>query len=244
MTKLTAGLCVLCLSVSILSGEETKRPESSARQPVLKEKQQKNETNIPADRKKNLSPQSRSVKKGLAFRETPLEDAVELLREITNINIVVDPDVYKQNPPPISLSLKNVKVKVALDWICKLADVKYKLMDNAVYITTNEKCPGKTITRIYDLSPFLVKIKDFPAPKMDLTSVGKNNGGGIEIMDFGDQHEDEGLDKDDIVEKIKATIQPDSWGQKGIHIGLLQNSLIVTHTRDAHLEIIKLLMQL
>ncbi len=244
MTKRTACLCVLCLSVAIVFSEDTGKTEPGPNQSGVKQKNEKNETPVPADHNKNIIVKTKKTSKGIVFRETPLKDAIHLLREITKINIVVDPDVYKQNPPPISLSLKNVKVKVALDWICKLADVKYKLVDSAVYITTREKYPGRTVTRIHDLSPYLIKIKDFPAPKMDLTSVGNKDGGGVEIMDFNGREEEQDLDKDDIVEKIKATVRPGSWERKGIHIGLLQNSLIVTHTMEVHLEIIKLLMQL
>jgi RNA polymerase sigma factor (sigma-70 family) len=65
------------------------------------------------------------------FKETPLTDAIAMMRGITGVNFVLDPKVAKESTL-ISLRVTDMKAELAMDWIAKLANVEFELKDDAV----------------------------------------------------------------------------------------------------------------
>ncbi|MEM7145647.1 MAG: DUF4974 domain-containing protein [Verrucomicrobiota bacterium] len=75
------------------------------------------------------------------FNETPLEDAIEYLRQKSDeldkdgfgINIVVDSEIDRNQPIP-SLSLKNAPLSAVLGYVCELTGNRYRVDRNAIII--------------------------------------------------------------------------------------------------------------
>lgn len=72
------------------------------------------------------------------FVDTPLADAIEFLRQLTNVTIVIDPKVMEKKPAPINLRVTDMQMDAALQWILKLAELDYMVADGAIYINTPE----------------------------------------------------------------------------------------------------------
>jgi hypothetical protein len=68
------------------------------------------------------------------FVQAPLTEALNFLQQVSDVNMVVDPAVRKKNPP-ITLKMAQAPLRLALSWILKLADLEYRLVDHALFIT-------------------------------------------------------------------------------------------------------------
>jgi len=74
------------------------------------------------------------------FIETPLSEALQFLQTLTESTIVCDPvSAADRYTTPITLSLTNTRLSVALRWILRMADLDYGLVDGAVFISTPER---------------------------------------------------------------------------------------------------------
>ncbi len=149
------------------------------------------------------------------FIATPLEDVVAYLRQMQDVNIVLDKQAVQDlGPQDITLKLNDVKFKDALDWILRLLDLKYALENEAIYISTKEKIDEseKTVTRYYSVSDLTVEIKDFK-PNLQLMSLGEDMGGG-DIFGGGEGEEEaDTFTGESLAEFIKEVIAPDTWAE-------------------------------
>jgi hypothetical protein len=74
------------------------------------------------------------------FVDTPLSEAVYFLQTLTKVTMVLDPNaVEERGNTPITLEASDMRLDLALDWILKLADLKYVLVDEALFISTAER---------------------------------------------------------------------------------------------------------
>ena len=82
------------------------------------------------------------IKKALArkvsfeFVDTPLADAIEFIRHLANVAIVVDPRVVAAGKDKVAISLRvaDMDLDKALQWILKLAELEFKVQDQAIFI--------------------------------------------------------------------------------------------------------------
>lgn len=73
------------------------------------------------------------------FVDTPFVDAVEFLRHLSNINVVIDPKVLaERKPQAVNLRVNDMPLDTALQWILKLVELDFMIADNAIFISTPE----------------------------------------------------------------------------------------------------------
>lgn len=71
------------------------------------------------------------------FVDTPLSEAIQFLQTLTKVNMIFNPEAAEtKGGTPITLKVTDMKLELALDWILKLADIEYALMDEALFIAT------------------------------------------------------------------------------------------------------------
>ncbi|HLX63666.1 MAG TPA: STN domain-containing protein [Planctomycetota bacterium] len=77
-----------------------------------------------------------SRKVSFEFVDTPLADGIEFIRHLANVAIIMDPRVVAagKDKTPISLRVADMDMDKALQWILKLAELEYKVQDQAIYI--------------------------------------------------------------------------------------------------------------
>ncbi len=77
-----------------------------------------------------------SRKVSFEFVDTPLSDTLQFVRQLTNLPIVVDPKVAAdgKDKTPINLRVADMDLDKALQWTLKLAELEYKIQDQAVFI--------------------------------------------------------------------------------------------------------------
>ena len=80
------------------------------------------------------------------FVDMPLEDAMNFMRNLSKVTMVIDPKVMAPNPPaPIKLRVSDMSLDLALEWILKLDDLHYVLCDNALFISAGAEVPTPAV---------------------------------------------------------------------------------------------------
>lgn len=153
------------------------------------------------------------------FVETPLRDVVTFLQTITSANIILDDTVMPDNSE-VTLKVTEMPLSQALDWILDLVGMKYGLMNQAIYISSEEKVGGEAVLKLYDVTDVILEIRDFPGNLALLrdrigtqsgasTDVGAGGGGLFDLNPTDDAAG--GFTGESLVTFIKQTIAPNSW---------------------------------
>lgn len=204
------------------------------------------------------------------FEEVPLEAVFENLREMQDVNLIVDWDDLDANAidrdKPVSIKLRKVPFRVAIREV--LAQVggdvalAFSISDGLIRIASKEKLDQVKDLLVYDISDLLVNIPHFvnaarldPAHALNQLARGVSidSAGGnmlFESENFADDYA-EANDKpgkaDEIMDIIRSTVEPDSWRETGggdASIRELNGQLIVFNTSDSHRQVADLLSQL
>ena len=202
------------------------------------------------------------------FDKTPFKDAIDFLRNVSAANIHVKWKTLEDEGIDDTAEVENVKVTgVTVERLLRLVledvgggrPLGFVIDEGVVVISTKTDLAQNTKTRVYDIRDLIVEIRNFEGPRIDLTSVGENQGnnandggGGLfgDDDDSGDDDDDERKTReelaDDIVDLIKETIAPDTWRPDG-EIGSiteLNGQLVVTQTDENHRDVLDLINQL
>ncbi len=180
----------------------------------------------------------------VAFRETPFEQVMDFITDLTKLNLVVrwqnivDAGVPKDKP--VSLQAKNLRLSQVLWLVMSEAggsDVKlaYRASGNLLVLSTEEDLNKEMVTKVYDVSDLLVRIRNSSREgAFDLTqnmnNVGsQGGGGGTGLFGNSNQQNQYGNDNRDqygagaaqtpemqqLVELIQQTVEPDTWTVNG-----------------------------
>ena len=71
------------------------------------------------------------------FVRTPLQDAVAFMRQLLDINVILDPDV--DGKVPVTVRVNDMAAGKAMQWLAKVGGAEMKLQDGAVYLAAVPK---------------------------------------------------------------------------------------------------------
>jgi hypothetical protein len=72
------------------------------------------------------------------FVKAPLFDVMSFLQKEGDVNIIIDPQANESGVDRnITLRLSKAKLGLALEWVCRLADLEYKLRNGAIIVSTH-----------------------------------------------------------------------------------------------------------
>jgi hypothetical protein len=100
----------------------------------------------------------------VAFKRTPLEDALEKLAHLADINIVVDWPALRAakiaGDVPITLSLQKVRLSIVLDYVLAQARrpdsrLTWDVRDGTLYVSTEAALARLIDVRVYDCADLL-----------------------------------------------------------------------------------------
>lgn len=166
------------------------------------------------------------------FRGTPMADVLEVLRGATGLNLIAVEGLQTS----VTLSVRDVSAKSALRLILQPAGLGAKIEGGAVVIRSRQALEGAVTLRIYDVRSRLVKVRDFPGPRMELAGPGPICG--IGCFPFFDEYSPTGITEDLLVDLIRAHTGGASWDQNPrAALSLRSGLLTVTQTPRVHREI-------
>ena len=97
----------------------------------------------------NLILQSRTRAVSMELKNADIQDVLRLLAKKHRLNIITSPEVQGK----ITVSLKNVKIKKALDAIVKINGFEWFQEDNIIMVKSiNQEIRGDKITKVYKLN--------------------------------------------------------------------------------------------
>ncbi|MCE9555379.1 MAG: general secretion pathway protein GspD [Planctomycetes bacterium] len=124
------------------------------------------------DRDRKRSPKEIEIEQklrspvSLKFRETPLSEVIDRLKEVTGINIYLDPQglaqegVHPSSQVTIDLS-QDISLKSALNLILQPLHLGYVVRDEVLKITSEQHRSGNVYTKVYMVADLVIPIPDF-----------------------------------------------------------------------------------
>lgn len=112
----------------------------------------------------------------LNFKDTPLKQAIQDLKYLSNINIIPETAVLEEAgislDQPLSLEVENISLKSALNILLRKVRLTYVVKDECLLITTEEHAKGKLVQVTYPVADLVVPVQDTTHPGLtDLTQL-------------------------------------------------------------------------
>lgn len=184
-----------------------------------------------------------SMKVSVDFNDVKLEEAVNYLRDFTGLNFVIDPRAAEKNGDArVSLKLRDVSVRSVLKLMLQPRELSATWKDGAIVVIPREEFQAQVSVRMYDVRAQLMKLQDFPGPRVELVSPTQSGvamvGGSFMILD-----EPKVLIPEDVlVQLVRENAGARSWDENPhASITLANGSLIIAQTVPVHREIERLL---
>jgi len=186
----------------------------------------------------------KSQKVSLTFEEANLVEVVRFLRELSGLNILLDPTVTEELDEAqmqLSLEVKDLTLDSCINLICELKDLRRTYSNGILLITTKTALKKEVFFKVYDVRDVMFEIRDFPGPNIELVAADEGTLGADFIFDKENEGSNPFSDPDTLKDLITQNVAPDSWGEEGISISLRNGLLIVTSTREVHQEVSRFL---
>ncbi len=188
-----------------------------------------------------------TVKIDMLFENTKLEDIISYVRDFTGLNIVPDQglgdkaDFTKQ----VTFKVKELVLRNAMKLLLNQQGLDFAVtQEKVILITTPDKAGGKPVLELHDIRDILVRIQDFPGPKVELANP---SGGGAALTGASfslEEPKESSVSEDQIVDLIKENIAPGSWEGEYTIEKTPNQQLLVSHTPRAHKELRQFLTRL
>ncbi|HEX7896565.1 MAG TPA: hypothetical protein VF950_02315 [Planctomycetota bacterium] len=177
------------------------------------------------------------------FAGVKLSEALDFLRDATGLNLVLLPSAaVKDADQPVRLKAKDLSAKSVLKLLLHGRGLTVAWRDGALAIVPAEEVQEDVALKIYDVRSHLLKLPDFPGPRMELaTSTAGSIAAGITVT------LDEPkviLDPDFLVDLVRSNTGGRSWENGKATIDLVNGRLVVNQSAAAHREIDDLLRRL
>jgi len=118
------------------------------------------------------------------FSKAPLPDVVEYLRQVLDLNIVLDEEALWGRDPRdvlVTLRLRRVRARTILKFLVRKVDMKYAVIDGVIFISDEIREP--TYLQIYDVRDLIATVPDFGGAAtgrgQPQTQQGPGAGGGL-----------------------------------------------------------------
>jgi type II secretory pathway component GspD/PulD (secretin) len=200
----------------------------------------------PADRALQNRLQEETV--SFTFEDATLAEALDFIRNLRNINVVIDDEVKGDlEAAPVTLTVNDLELASALDLLLRLAgpDYTYVFRNGVVYITNVEGARGDPVMQVYNVGDLTLRLTNFIAPSLILKPAG------AEVSEdeplFGKAEEGEqiyGGGVEELLELIQANIAPDTWDDPYSINPSGTDKLVVMHTPEVQAEVTRFLEDL
>jgi hypothetical protein len=174
------------------------------------------------------------------FTNNTLEEAVSFLRDFTGLNIVVDAEVYKnqsEDQLKVTLKVKDLLFKSVLKLMLSARELSAMYKEGVVLIVPKGKIDKAVTLQLYDVRDLLLKIQDFPGPKVELVSPQKG-GSPLVSATFILEEPHTVLTEEFITDMVKQNTGDKSWEENpNASMTLTNGVLVVSQSRRVHQEI-------
>jgi type II secretory pathway component GspD/PulD (secretin) len=189
-----------------------------------------------------------SMRVSVDFQDMALEEALSFLRDFSGINIVLDAEVSQKFSPDqlkVTLRVKDLLLKSCLKLLLNGRGLTATYREGVLLVVPKEKVDHVVALQIYDVRDLLVKLQDFPGPKVELVSPSAQGGGPLVGAAFTLEEPRVIMTEEFIVEMVKANTGDRSWEENpNASISLANGMLVVSQSRRVHAEVKRFLQLL
>lgn len=183
-----------------------------------------------------------TMKVTVDFQDVKLGEAIDYLRDVTGLNLVLLARAAEKGDYKIRLKVRELTVKSTLKLLLAGHGLTATWREGAVVILPQEDLQESVYIEMYDVRAQLVKLPDFPGPRVELVQPGKGQTTGpivgIELL----EPKDPPVPPEFLVDLIKSNTGGQTWEQnKNAAIQMTNGMLVVTQTGPVHREIKALL---
>lgn len=173
-----------------------------------------------------------TMKVTVDFQDVRLPDAVDYLREVTGLNLVILPKAMdKDGDSKIRLKVKDLTVKSVLKLLLTSRGLTVTWRDGALVVLPKEDLQDSTRLQMIDVRSLMVKLQDFAGPKMELVGPNaKGTGGPIAGIFVIDEPKPPPVDEDMMINLIKDNTAPGAWDNPKAAISMNNGVLVVNQT--------------
>lgn len=182
------------------------------------------------------------------FQDSPLTDVILFLRQVLNVNILLDPEVAREKDPEemkVTLSVKDLRADSALNLLMSFKGLTRSYRNGVLVITTKDRHKEAVYLVIYDVRDLMFTVRDFPGPKIGLTTASATGAGVMFDTSTSDEEKNELSSPDRLLEIVKGNAGGSSWDDNSeCAASVLNGMLVVSQTRSGHYEVSRLVNML
>jgi general secretion pathway protein D len=179
-----------------------------------------------------------SARVDYSFDGTPLSDVIATFRQITAVNILIDPQVDGESEElKVTQPINGLTAMSALRLILESKDLAYTFLENTLVITNKGEAREPTTLEVYNVTDLLQKVRNFAAPEIRLR--GANDQQGDSPISFTEslEEDDEPLDPDALIQLIRDSTGGEAEWPEGTTIEYNQGNLFVDAPHALHAKI-------
>jgi len=196
--------------------------------------------------------QAKLMKKvSVNFKDEPFLDVVQYMRDVADVNILVDPAVVAQARPVKGFQVVNMELRNVLKWLLQFEKLDYRVRNGAIFISDAAGLAEKPIMMLHNIADLTHQVKDFGTKgEFDAITgpVDTRYGYDMGIRHLKDDKEvlERTRQGEEWARFIRENVTPSTWStEEG---GVMQNTinyrsgkLVATHTREVQERIRELL---
>ncbi|MBI4563676.1 MAG: hypothetical protein HY716_03155 [Planctomycetes bacterium] len=187
-----------------------------------------------------------TIKPIMNFENARLEDILAYLRDFTGLNIHIDQALGDKYDPTktVTFKVKDLPLRNSLILLLRQFDLDFTVtQERIVLITSPDRAGGTPMLELHDIRDILVKITDFPGPRVELLSpsaAGMLSGASFTL----DEPKESAVSEEQIVELIQENIAPGTWEGEYTLEQTPNQQLLVNHTPKVQRELRQFLTRL
>jgi hypothetical protein len=176
------------------------------------------------------------------FKNQPLEDSLDFIREFSGLNIVVDGKVtesFSEDQLKVTMKVRDLLLKSILKLMLGPRGLTATYRDGVILIVPKSEVDRVVHLQIYDVRDLLFKIRDFPGPTVELVSPRNAAAGGPltgAMFTLDEPHSV--ITEDFLTEMVRTCTGDNTWDENpNASITLANGRLIISQSRRIHGEI-------
>jgi hypothetical protein len=142
------------------------------------------------------------------FKDAPIDQVADFLRQVTGANIVVAPGVAA-TATSVTLKASDMSLGNVLSWVKTLTNTHLGYVHGAIYLS-DRPIEEASVTRMYDISDMVMPLRDFPGPELALNAPSGQGNGGARLLPPAESAQP-APSTDEIVDLIKKVVKPGDW---------------------------------
>lgn len=199
-------------------------------------------------RKQEILNKINSMRLTVDFNNVPLEQALDYLRDFSGLNIVLDAEVHQkltEDQLKVTLKVKDLLLKSILKLMLSPRDLTATFREGVLLILPKGKADRSVTLQMYDVRDLLLKVQDFPGPRVELVAPSGAGQTPLTGASFVLEEPRSTITEDFLTEMVKANTGDRSWDENpNVSIALANGILVVSQSRRVHGEIRRLIEKL